>query len=226
MGNSISSNQLMPTRLLHCFDQDGDFDTELFLLYLRNKKKVKDPVEERITSALELAEEEMEEHPTTSPRKKRSVQRHDLYVRNEHGEKVPMHPRISPWYAMYVECPSTENLRFQKKFRRRFRLPFSEYEKLLVDVRAHSLFLRWQSLDATKKQASPIQLLLLGSLRYLGRGWTFDDLEEATAIHEETHRQFFHVFIEWGSTWLYEKYVSEPFNSDMARQLGQQMQNI
>ena len=29
---------------------------------------------------------------------------------------------------------------------------------------------------------SNIKLLLLGALRYLGRGHTFDDIEEATAI--------------------------------------------
>jgi hypothetical protein len=38
--------------------------------------------------------------------------------------------------------------------------------------------------------------MLLGTLRYLGREWTFDDLEEAMLIDEETHRQFFHHFID------------------------------
>ena len=41
----------------------------------------------------------------------------------------------------------------------------------------------------------PLELLVLGSLRYLGRGWTFDDLEEATGISEESHRVFFRRFI-------------------------------
>jgi len=31
---------------------------------------------------------------------------------------------------------------------------------------------------------------LLGALYYLGHGWDFDDLEEATNINKETHRQF------------------------------------
>ena len=47
---------------------------------------------------------------------------------------------------------------------------------------------------------------------YLGRGWTFDDIEENTGISQETHRQFFHAFIEVGSTILYKKYVRTPTN--------------
>jgi hypothetical protein len=54
----------------------------------------------------------------------------------------------------------------------------------------------------------PIELLVLGALRYLGRrGLTFDDLEEYTAINEETHCQFLHRFIEFGSKTLYIWYV-------------------
>ncbi len=37
---------------------------------------------------------------------------------------------------------------------------------------------------------TPIPLLLLTSLRYLGRGLTFDDLAENTAMSEETVRVF------------------------------------
>jgi hypothetical protein len=41
----------------------------------------------------------------------------------------------------------------------------------------------------------------VGALQYQGRGWTFDDLEEATwGIHEETCRQFYHKCINFGST--------------------------
>ena len=53
-------------------------------------------------------------------------------------------------------------------------------------------------------------MLVLGSLRYLGRGWTFDDIEENTAIGKEVHRTFFHRFVEFGSTVLYEKYALTP----------------
>jgi hypothetical protein len=39
-----------------------------------------------------------------------------------------------------------------------------------------------------------MELLLLGSLRYLGRGWTFDDLAESTFVRRDVHRCFFHKF--------------------------------
>ena len=60
----------------------------------------------------------------------------------------------------------------------------------------------------------PIELLLLGSLHYLGRGWTFDDLEECTGISEETHRVFFHAFVKFGRDVLYRKYVKYPKTSE------------
>ena len=57
---------------------------------------------------------------------------------------------------------------------------------------------------------SPVELLVLGSLRYLGRGWTFDDCEESTAIDKEVRHCFFNVFIRFGSTELYQKWVITP----------------
>jgi len=44
----------------------------------------------------------------------------------------------------------------------------------------------------------------------LGRSWTFDDLEEQTAISAEVHRSFYHVYTEWCSTVLFKKYVTYP----------------
>jgi len=61
--------------------------------------------------------------------------------------------------------------------------------------------------------STPVDLLLLGALCCLGRGWTFDDLEESTGIDEETI--FFHKFIFLGSTVLFDyDLVSEPRNSE------------
>ena len=87
----------------------------------------------------------------------------------------------------------------------------------LVDLMKESdtdHFDRWKGNDAFGRRSSPIELLLLGTLRYLGRGWTFDDIEEATAISEDVHRVFFHRFIAWGSTVLYTKYVRSPATTD------------
>jgi hypothetical protein len=40
--------------------------------------------------------------------------------------------------------------------------------------------------------------MILTSLWYLGRGWTFDDCEEATAVSEDVCCVFFHEFICFG----------------------------
>ena len=55
---------------------------------------------------------------------------------------------------------------------------------------------------------------MLTALRYLGRGWTCDDLEEATAISMETIRLFLLQFIKFGSSTLFNKHVQTPVSYD------------
>jgi hypothetical protein len=79
-------------------------------------------------------------------------------------------------------------------------------------MKESDLFDRWKegNTDAVGNPATPIKLLVLTALRYLGRGWTFDDLSESTAISEDVIRVFFHKFIEFGSTTLFNKFVMAP----------------
>ena len=65
-------------------------------------------------------------------------------------------------------------------------------------------------LVVAKAKAAPISFLVLVELQYLGRGWTFDDGAENTAISAEVIRTFFHAFIKYGATTLYEMYVRAP----------------
>ena len=121
-------------------------------------------------------------------------------------------PQQTPWFNDYVQNPFLQCEFFQKKFRLRFRMAYESYLKHLKEVKESPLFKQWRvsSVDAAGQNSSPIELLLLGTLRYLGRGWTLDDVEEATTISQETHRRFLHVYIYWGSTFLYNKFVSMP----------------
>ncbi|KAG7355367.1 DDE superfamily endonuclease [Nitzschia inconspicua] len=115
---------------------------------------------------------------------------------------------------------------FPSKFRRRFRLPYDQYRELVEMCTADSMKEDGTSLlkrrrpgkkaALTGKPAAPLELLVLTTLRYLGRGWTFDDLEECTAISEEVIRVFFHQFIKFGSTTLYNKYVGPPLTVEDA----------
>jgi hypothetical protein len=47
------------------------------------------------------------------------------------------------------------------------------------------------------KNVLPLELLLLGSLRYVGRGWTFDDIEEATKVSCDVHLDFLRFHDIW-----------------------------
>ena len=73
-------------------------------------------------------------------------------------------------------------------------------------------------LDSNNIEGCLIGLMLLGTLRYLGRGVTFDDPEEQAAICGETHRIFIHRFLLYGSAVFYEKYVKTSLNHDELRE--------
>ena len=135
------------------------------------------------------------------------------------GEIKILPPTMSLWYNLYckgmqhgLECQAS----FLEKFRRRFRLPFPCYLELVVlcedEAVANGYMKRWKpgAAAANKKPAAPLKLLVLCALRYLGRGWTFDDLEECTAISQEVIRNFFHEFVSFGADNLFKKWVFAP----------------
>jgi hypothetical protein len=78
----------------------------------------------------------------------------------------------------------------------------------------NDMFIRWRERNGNsskkKTRVSPKELLLLGSLRYLGRGWAFDNLEESAFIARDVHRVFFHKFVEFGAMYLYPEFVVAP----------------
>jgi hypothetical protein len=112
---------------------------------------------------------------------------------------------------MYVDNELIfSDVKMKEKFRRRFRLPYGNYLDLVDQCKSNEMFDRWCGKKKNNKRSSPIELLLLGALRYLGRGWTFDDIEEATAISSYVHCAFFKKFIQFGSTVLYPQHVCHP----------------
>lgn len=187
--------------ILKCFNQDGQFNVDE---YMKLREKRRQSLEETLETCFATAASDT----TTRKRHRTRDRRGQMPMKMDVvGNMVPIDPRETIWWSIYVASPCLNNQSFVKKFRRRFRLPYDQYLELVEDVRQSELFHKWTLTDATGKNASPIELLLLGTLRYLGRGFTFDDCEENTAISEETHRRFFHVFIEFGSTVLFERYV-------------------
>ena len=76
-------------------------------------------------------------------------------------------------------------------FRIRFWIPYCFFEELSHDISNHEIFSRWSYSDAVGAPPSNLKLLLLGSLRYIGRSWTFDDIEESDGISREVNRIFY-----------------------------------
>lgn len=205
-----------PKSLLSCIDSDGFIDNFRYHLFLRHRQKCyySDP-EEEDDNANELI---------IKPRRlnfkqynrKRSTKKNHINMLASDGTRINLLPKDTPWFKLYVLVPDLNNPRFLKSFRLRFRLPYSEFIKLINFMKTKEQFKSWTNSDACGVESVPIELLLLASLRYLGRGWTFDDLEEATAISRENIRQFFHVFINFGATVLFPMHVQAPQVSDEA----------
>jgi hypothetical protein len=70
-------------------------------------------------------------------------------------------------------------------FRLRFRVPYSKYKEMVDECKNVGW---WQ------------EMLMLGSLRLLARGWVLDDLYENTNISPNVHRAFFKKFVTFYST--------------------------
>jgi len=133
----------------------------------------------------------------------------------EDGPLCVITPVESAWYCAYVSSFLLDEayLFTAKMFRNRFCLLYPSYKDLLHQIKSDdNRFERWCGHKCNGKKSSPIELLLLGSLRYLdlGHGWTFDNIEEQTAISVSVHHNFFHKFIEFGSTTLYSMHVITP----------------
>ena len=122
--------------------------------------------------------------------KHRSVKKHKLYSRMPDGNLRELVPEDTIWYHLYVANPP-QNERMMVLFRNRFRIPYSYFLDLSKELIKNELFQRWSCCDASGLPPSNFKLLLLGSLRYIGRGWTFDDVSEANGISREVNRQFF-----------------------------------
>jgi hypothetical protein len=202
-----------PKTILECYE-DGKIDiTKVFLYQQRS-------IDER-RRTIKRKRDLKPEHENKEKKKRQKRNRRSSVVqcRDEKGIIRDVHPTESNWYVQYISCPSHSN-QFFKKFRRRFRLTYHEYLTLVEESREKQYFPSYMRKDAAGRDSSPLELMILGALRYLGRGWTFDDIEENTAVSEETHRSFLHDFITCGSTILFRNHVEslQPSTATEAKQ--------
>ena len=90
----------------------------------------------------------------------------------------------SSWYYNYVSNSDNylKKAKIRVSFRRRFRMPHPAFVNFMSLIRYEDMFPTYENCNALGQIRVPLELLVLGSLRYLGRGWTFDDY---------CHRMFF-----------------------------------
>lgn len=220
MPQQHTSSDGSPKEYWDCLDSDGLIDSAKYSVFLseqqqheaKRSSKFQEAMTEMCLYQTMACDEEDDSNTNKAPKKRRK--KGIVFYVDSQGKRKLLPPTMSMWYNLYCRqlddderSPFTLR-RFQTKFRRRFRMPYDSYKQLCTIAATHPLFSRWMSTDAFGRSSAPIELLILTALRYLGRGWTFDDLEEQTAISEEVIRVFFHAFIEFGSTVLYDKFVN------------------
>jgi hypothetical protein len=89
-----------------------------------------------------------------------------------------------------------------KYFRRRFRCPFSLFKCLIAEILKDQWFLgfgpngegRTNAIKLESNRGASLQVMVLSSLRVLGRGVAFDECFDGSGCKEECIRVFFHKF--------------------------------
>jgi hypothetical protein len=174
-----------------CIDENGDIDIEAYMRY----KNLRREAEEKILLNEVEASKNM--------KRKRSVRDYEGYDRTNVLK--------SDWYHRYVADTNFSLKKInRKRFRRRFRMPYSSFLELVAEARADNWFPTCEKPNALGQLGIPLEILILGALRYLGRGWTFDDVSESTGVSEEVHRKFLKLFCAACRLKLYPKWVKRP----------------
>lgn len=147
----------------------------------------------------------------SAPKKPKKTRKPKGKFNHETGVYVNLDPKQSSWYLNYCVSNAADlDERSKKEFRRRFRMPRCQVIALCNRAVEENWFPTREKPDACGKVGVPLMLLILGCLRYLGRGVTFDDIAESINTSTATIQTFFHEFIEVCSSVLYPQYVKIP----------------
>lgn len=95
-------------------------------------------------------------------------------------------------------------------FRKRFRLPFSDFYPIYETVRDEE----WFGFEKLSKRIPPLPLKIMGTFRLLGRNLVYDDVAEISKINSETMRVFYRGFTHQFSRRFYDEWMKQPTTSE------------
>ena len=144
----------------------------------------------------------------------------EVLVKEDGRKHVPFkHRRVydredfteSCWYKFMQRDLSDLNGRNGKLFRLRFTVPYQLFVQLLY--LAQTWFPQKRH-HICGRELPPVFLKLMGCLRMLGKGCSWDLLYELSGVSAEVHRTWTHKFLDKFCKELYSVYVHGPRNSE------------
>jgi hypothetical protein len=127
--------------------------------------------------------------------------------KNKLNYKIDAWSRSTWWNMLQNEDLFIENSIIAKCFRRRFRVPHELFLQIVDNCK------EWYNVPDINPCGllnPPLSLKILGVLRYLGRGITFDCIAELNGISENTNRVFFHQFCAQFAANNKDKWIKTP----------------
>ena len=94
--------------------------------------------------------------------KKKRRKRGVLRYRGEDGTIMVLKPIDTTWYKIYIKNPVLDDS-FKMQFQKNFRVPYDRFLWMVDDSNEDDCYSRWHGSKTT-----PMSLLILGTLRYLG----------------------------------------------------------
>ena len=204
------SRATAPSSLLECIDSDNtdSSDDDICPIKYGHYKRRKAEIQ---------AERKAEFLVVNNNRQRtRSCKKKNTSLLREDGTVHIITPRTCEWFILYVESPAIDNVDFQKDFRLKFRLPYNVFQLLVTSLMEHELFIQWRSnnSDCTGVKSTPLELLLLGALRMLGRASIIDCVASDIKVSFATMHAFFRKFCTYGGTVLFHLHVKHPTSKE------------
>ncbi len=123
----------------------------------------------------------------------------------------------TPWYQL-LQDKDLENPHSKKSrlFQLRFRVPYLLFKHYLVK-RCNELNIFDSARNCPTR--CPIEIKISACLRLLGRGLTYDDINEMSKIPHSTIPQFLHTFCENMTNRMYDPVIEHPANDNFQSRL-------